>query len=356
MASRIGTYAFLAARLRTRIGKLLPDERLEELAKAATVDEALLLLRGTRYERLADPWTASGDLRAVEAALRSMEIELHAELRRGREGPLGAFVDALAQRVEAANLKDALRLWFDARVRGGEVAVRSGYLHRDAIVHALDIDAVLAAEDADGLASALSATPYEAVLRAETARALEAGSLFELELALDRLHFRLLFEAVNALEPVDRKVAERQVGLEVDLTNLAWLVRFRAYGRMDAKAALSRLIPWGAPVDARAVTAAWESGNLSEALGGMLGSLRGGSGLGLLAGAGGGELSRLALIERALRELGLAEARKLLAGDPFTVGVVLAYLRLERDELARVRAGLGAARYRTGAERAREAS
>ncbi|MBN1242871.1 MAG: V-type ATPase subunit [Spirochaetales bacterium] len=352
MPSRIGTYAFLAARLRTRIGKLLPDERLEEVAKAATVDEALLALRGTRYERLAEPWNATGDLRAVEAALRSMEIDMHAELRRDREEPIRSFIDALAQRLEAANLKDALRLWFDARVRGGDVSVRSGYLHRDAIVHPLDLDAVLAAEDAEGLAAALAGTPYAAAVAAEAGKAMAAGSLFELELALDRLHFRLLFDAVKGLGPVDRKVAERQVGFEVDLTNLAWLVRFRAYGGMDAAGALSRLIPWGAPVDARTVSEAWETGNLSEAVGGMLGA----RGLEVLAGSAGNELSRLALIERALRELGLLEARKLLSGDPFTIGVVLAYLRLERDEMARVRAGLGAARYGTGAARAREAS
>ena len=47
------------------------NERLEEIAKAATVDEALLSLRGTRYEALAVPWNATGDLRAVEAALAS---------------------------------------------------------------------------------------------------------------------------------------------------------------------------------------------------------------------------------------------------------------------------------------------
>jgi len=352
MPSRIGTYAFLAARLRTRIGKLLPDERLEEIAKAATVDEALLSLRGTRYEALAVPWNATGDLRAVEAALRSMEIDMHAELRRDRGEPLRSFVDALAQRLEAANLKDALRLWFDARFRGGDVSVRSGYLHRAPVVHPLDLDAVLEAGDAEGLVAALAGTPYEAVAAAEARKAVEAGSLFELELALDRLHFRLLFDALRALGPVDRKVAERQVGLEVDLTNLAWLVRFRAYGGMGAKEALSRLIPWGRPPDAKAIAAAWETGNLSEAVGGMLGE----RGLGALASGAGNELARLALIERALRELGLVEARKLLAGDPFTVGVVLAYLRLEREELARVRAGLGAARYGTGAARAREAS
>lgn len=352
MPSRIGTYAFLAARLRTRIGKLLPDERLEEIAKAATVDEALLLLRGTRYEVLAAPWNASGDLRAVEAALRSMEIDMHAELRRDREEPLRSFIDALAQRLEAANLKDALRLWFDARFRGGDMSVRSGYLHRATVVHPVDLDAVLEAADAEALAAALAGTPYENVAAAEAGRAVAAGSLFELELALDRLHFKLLFDAMKALGPVDRKVAERQVGLEVDLTNLAWLVRFRAYGGMGAKEALARLIPWGAPLDAKAISAAWETGNLSEAVGGMLGD----RGLQVLAGGGGNELSRLSLIERALRELGLVEARKLLSGDPFTVGVVLAYLRLEREEMARVRTGLGAARYGAGAARAREAS
>jgi len=61
--------------------------------------------------------------------------------------------------------------------------------------------------------------------------------------------------------------------------------------------------------------------------------------------------ARLQLIGRILDEIKHQEVRRILCGYPFTVGIILAYFVLKRDELKRVRTLINAKYYGKPQER-----
>jgi len=63
--------------------------------------------------------------------------------------------------------------------------------------------------------------------------------------------------------------------------------------------------------------------------------------------------SKLATLERVLREMRNMEARKLLAGNPFSIGIIIAYFILLGDEIVSVRTILNAKYYGLSEERIR---
>jgi len=55
--------------------------------------------------------------------------------------------------------------------------------------------------------------------------------------------------------------------------------------------------------------------------------------------------SRLLLIHRILEEIMKQEVRRILAGYPFTIGIILSYFILKRNELKKIRTILNAKKY-----------
>ena len=80
MAGSLKTYAFINAKLKTRISRLLPDSFLAELARAHSLQEAIASLAGTAYGFLASVYDETGDLKMCELALYRKEIALYAEV------------------------------------------------------------------------------------------------------------------------------------------------------------------------------------------------------------------------------------------------------------------------------------
>ncbi len=356
MPDALKTYGFLSAKLKARISKTMPPETMDRLIKARSLPEAVQFLRGTAYAAIEEAYSSTGDLRAGEALLYERELRLYTDLLRYLEEPALSFVKALAIRYEIEQVKDAVRLWFDARVRGRDSAGRTGYLYRGTIVHRVDVDGLLGAADADGVAEALSGTPYAAIARAELPAAVSSRSVFSFELALDRYYYDEAFEAAAGLGGRDREAAERAIGVDVDLQNVSWLIRFKDFYGMGAEEAIGRLIPRGRAIKPAAMAAAWEDERGSRGAGAIGLDLLGRSyrGIGALIG-GGDSAARLAVLEAAIRRVADDEARKSLCGYPFSIGVVLAYFTKKRAEMRAVLTILNAKYYGLSDERIRSA-
>jgi len=357
MNDALSTYGFLSAKLKTRISKTLPPEAIDRLVKARSLPEAVLFLKGTAYAAIEEAYSATGDLRAGEALLNARELELFTGLFRFLGEPVLSFVRALSLRYEVDKVKDAVRLWFDARVRGRDVDGKSAYIYRGAIVHALDVDEIVRAPDVDALIAAFRSTPYAAIARREAEAAVAARSVFAFEVALDRFYYDEAFAAAAGLGRRDRAVAERILGVDVDMQNVSWLVRFKGFYGMSAEKALSYLIPRGKAIDAAAVSAAWSEGKAGPGAGGSFGidllrKAYGEAGA-LLGGSGGDAGARLAMMEAALRRVSMAEADRNLGGYPFSIGVVLAYFTKSREEIRTVMTILNAKYYSLPEERIR---
>ena len=145
MPGPLKKYAFINAQLRARISKILPEEFPRQMAGAASLAEAAQMLAGTPFAAAEAAYTRTGDIKMAELELLRAEVELYREIEGRVEGQVRELVYALATRFEVEELKGALRLWFDARVRGRRIEGSQGYLLRERIHHALDLDRIVGA-------------------------------------------------------------------------------------------------------------------------------------------------------------------------------------------------------------------
>ncbi len=166
-----------------------------------------------------------------------------------------------------------------------------------------------------------------------------------MEIALDHHFYRQLLAAVGGLKPRDRDIARRMIGAEIDLANINWLIRFKSFHKLAPERALACAIPEGIYLNPQAVAEAYAADNPSAVLAELV--RRRYPGLsGLLAPREEAEsYARLVMIERILAEILLLEVRHLLAGYPFTIGILLAYFVLKSAEIRRIMTILNAKFY-----------
>jgi V/A-type H+-transporting ATPase subunit C len=351
LAGAVQKYGFINAKLRARISKILPEEQLAEMARAKSLTEAVELLKNTSFAVVASVFSKTGDIKSAELELARREVRLYLELEELTKGEVRAIVYALAERFEVENLKHALRLWFDSRVRGRRIDAAVGYLLRDRVHRDLALDRIVNAASLQEAAQALEGTPYGEPVGRSAAEVAQVRSLFPVEIALDHHFYRQLLAAVNGLGPRDRDIARRMIGAEIDLANINWLIRFKGFYKLAPERALACAIPEGIHLSPEAVAEAYAADNPTAVLAELV--RRRYPGLsGLLASREAVEsYARLVMIERILAEILMLEVRHLLAGYPFTIGILLAYFVLKSAEIRRIMTILNAKFYNWPEER-----
>ena len=350
MPGSLRTYAFINAKLKTRISGILTDAFYRNMVRTQTLNEAVSQLAGTPYEELVRIYNETGDLKMCELSLYRQEIGLYWEVERHVKDSVLAFVQALSTRYEIYNLKNALRIWFDRSVRHRNVALEASYLCRDRVHFAIDFDAVVAAENLEEIAELLGGTPYGRIVADGAGQVATAGSLFPVEVALDHHYFAQVFQATEQLPARDAEIARRMIGVEVDLQNVSWLARMRRFYKLESDRLQEVIIPHGLNLELSMLRQ--DNGDkepvdlLLDLVTRKYAALKP-----LLSGGAGDQLSRLGLIESVLEEIATYEVRRALAGNPFTIGIILSYFVLKQRELRKLVSILNAKNYELTEER-----
>jgi V/A-type H+-transporting ATPase subunit C len=344
-------YGFINAKLRARISKILPESLSAEMSRAKSLSEAVELLRNTDFAVVQSVFGQTGDLKSAELELTRKEVRLYLELESLTKDEVRSLVAALAERFEVDNLKHALRLWFDSRVRGRRIDAAVGYLLRERVHRDLALDRIVNAGSLEEAAEALAGTPYAEPVARQAAEVVRLQSLFPLEIALDQHFYRQLLAAVDGLGTRDREIARRMIGAEIDLANINWLIRFKSFYKLDSQRALACAIPEGIWLSPQAVAEAYAMDNPSAVLGELVRRRYAGLASLLTPREATDSYARLVLIERILAEILMLEVRHLLAGYPFTIGILLAYFVLKSAEIRRIKTVLNAKFYNWPEER-----
>ena len=319
---RIGTYAFLNAKVRAMRSGLLNGPVYQRLAAAQTLQELLRVLSETQYQHLADSGKFK-ELNLIERALFYEEVRRIRVIEKHSEGDVRQFISLFLERYEGERLKVLLRCWHRKLGPGADVL-------REKILFDVPVDAVLSAARLDEVVSLLECTPFrEALERAEAAYS-EEESVFPLELAVDRAVFGRLWGAVESFGREDRRIAGRLVGLEVDLKNLEWVGRFREYYRIAQGQIVDFLLPRGF----RLTTDRLRQVAAGESVDDALRDVVRGSRIRLPEAETGRTLE---LLEGLLHHVLLAEARRAFGMFPFSIGAVMGYLTLVRIEIRNIR-------------------
>lgn len=332
MATALSTYAYMNAKLRGRIGKLLDEEFFRRVASARSFPEAIAMLAGTPYEAAAEAYTRTGDVKMSELELVRTEWARLASLDHSIPDAIRPFTDAVLRRFEVASVKQALRLWFEHAVRGRPIDEKIAYLVRDERVHDAPVDACINASGADDVVAALAGRPYADALAGPLGRVEQSGSLFEAEVALDRWYYGRLVEEARVLGGRDAPVALRLLGLQIDMLNVNWIVRMhRAYGSEHGDL-LEAVLPGGTLIRPEDARDAYRADRPIDELLGVLSSRHP-----IVASQRPDEdtrgARRLALLEELLRAVLFAEVHRTLGGYPFTIGTMLAYVLLVENEV-----------------------
>ncbi|MFO7849239.1 MAG: V-type ATPase subunit [Spirochaetia bacterium] len=353
MPGKLKTYGFINAKIRARLAELLTEEDFSDLIKAGSAEEAVQMLRekGAYAEEISE-YGSTGDVRAVEFALMVHEIHLLRDLLKNLPGKPADFTENLLLRYEVETLKNALRLWFERSVRGRNIAGGSSYLYTHRIIHDIPYDAVVDAETAGDLPEVLKGTPYSELISPLIPEMEANRHLFPLEIALDYYYFSRLLGSAESLSGKDRKIALRVIGMEVDLLNIDRIVRFVSFYRNEEREKWDLILP-GGRIEKAVLKRAYMQDNIENALATLLSKeYRGYRAFAELE--GGDPYTYLQGVEDMLRRILYDEVKRLLWGNPFTVGTILAYLFLKRKEVRSVVRLLNAKQYGLSEERIRE--
>ncbi len=341
MARPLSKYSFINAKLRARISKILPGEMFEQLAKAPSLDDALALLRDTPFAGLEEIYSRTGDLKQAELELLKNEIELYRNIRQYLHHNSMELVDALLTQFEIDNLKNAIRIYFNRKIRKRPDDISIHYILYDRIIHEMPIDIILNAENFDEIAGVCEGTPYSQIIRKYSHTVESEGSLFRMEIAFDHFYYKNLLSSVDKQDKRDRTIALRLTGVEIDLQNINWIIRFKNFYDLPLDAVLAAIVPGGFNLDKSIIDELYSAQNVTSVLQGFVKSKYPGLSA-LLSSQTSDSTSRLLLIRRILEEIMKHEVQRILAGYPFTIGIILSYFVLKRNELKKIRIILNA--------------
>jgi vacuolar-type H+-ATPase subunit C/Vma6 len=346
MAGPLSKYSFINAKLRARISKILPDDRLRQMESAPSLDAALALLRETPFAGLEETYSQTGDLRQAELELLKDEIELYRGIREHVHRDSVELVDALLLQFEIDNLKNAIRVYFDGKIRQRSADAGAHYILYDRIIHDIPVDIILNADNFDEIAGVCEGTPYSQIIRKYCHTVESEGSLFRMEIAFDHFYYDNLLSSIKKLDRRDHTIALRLTGVEIDLQNIDWIIRLRNFYALPLDAVLATIVPGGLSLNRAIVEELYGVQNVTSVLQGFVKSEYPGLSA-LLSAQTSDSTSRLILIRRILEEIMKQEVQRILAGYPFTIGIVLSYFILKRNELRRIRTILNAKQYGT---------
>ena len=354
MPGSLKKYAYINAKLRTRLSKILTDDFFDKLIRTPSLPECVELFRNTPFGFVESVYNQTGDIKLIEIELFKREVTLYRELIPQLINEVASFVLALAAFYEIDNLKKAMRLWFDRRIRGRSIDDVVGYLYREKINHILPIDAIVNAESLEEIVLALQATPYADIIQRKSERMESLKSIFPIEIGLDHYYYEQLLTQVNNLKGMDLSIARRMIGVEIDIQNMNWIIRFKNVYDLPLEQVLSYIIPQGFSVSRESVMQVYSAKNPSEILSVLL-EKKYSSLQGMLASKTSEGASRLLLIESILEQIIRQEVRRVLGGYPFTIGIILAYFILKRNEIRKIMTLLNAKYYGLPAERIKSA-
>ncbi len=350
MTSPIGKYAFINAKLRARLSKILNEEFLEQLIRTRSLVESIQFFQNTGYSFIESIYTKTGDLKSVELELYNKEIRLYLELERYAHGEVLRFVKALANAFEIENLKNTLRLWFDRVIRKRDISVPYLYLYKKKIHHALNVDSIIGADSIEEIASVLAGTPYASIIRKSSHWLTERNSIFLSELLLDKFYYKTIRDEFKNLRGRDVGLAKRFIGIEIDLMNIDWLVRFKTMYNLSIDEALEYAIPYGTPLTRDKVAKVYEAQNVQELLAGYLHRTYPGLDA-ILASHPHDHGARFSVIERVLDHIMIYEIERSVTGYPFTIAIIIAYFIRKRSEIRKITTILNAKYYNIPEER-----
>jgi V/A-type H+-transporting ATPase subunit C len=312
-------FASINARVRAMYSSLLTKQDFVNLSEANDLDTLFGLLKHTAYgpylERLKDK-----ELNARRAAflIRSRLSESYHSIINNSPDYTRDVLTQMYRYYEVNNLKAVLRGiitnsdWDKVRfvlfpfgsegVIPAQAMVESGN-----VVQAVEL---------------LRNTPYYDTLAFAMKRFNVEQSLFPIEVALDLDYWRELWKAVKELPKQDQAYATRILGNLLDMNNLMWAIRYRAYHNLSEEEVINYTLPFGYHVRDEEIRSIAAGAEIAPIVKHVYPSLLGVDEM--LADLHSGLPKLELLLEKRIAE----QCHACFVGNPFQIGIPLGYLEL----------------------------
>lgn len=201
--------------------------------------------------------------------------------------------------------------------------------HEYALLTLEDLEEMVLTGSVAEAIQSISGTPYYDPLSHALNRYQAERSLFPLEVALDLAYNRRLWETLGRLRGQDHEHAMQLVGTLVDMDNLLWAIRYRAYHRLSEQEIINYTLPFGYQVDdddIRAIAAGADIASIVRRLYPDLADLA------ALEQLGPGGAAPLESLEVALQRRLVRMCYDEFVGYPFHIGIPIAYLLVTEYE------------------------
>jgi V/A-type H+-transporting ATPase subunit C len=331
VAGGVSGYAALNARVRIMYSYLLTPTELATMSEAPDLASLVASLRRTQYGPYLDK-------------LKDKEFTAHqlvSEIKEGlaakyqtviQSAPLQArrVLVQLYRHFEVNNLKAVLR----GIAAGGSDGTGGGTWDqiRDLLFPfgastVLPAEAMLQTGSVAAAVELLRATRYYEPLSQALKRYTAERNLFPLEVALDLHYWRQLWQEARKLPVEDQTQALRVLGALVDMNNLMWAIRYRVYQELSEEELINYTLPFGHRVRDEDIRAVAAGADLGSVVGRLYPNL---PGIDTLLP---NPKKSLPSLELSLKRHVIRECLAAFVGDPFHVGLPLAYLLLQDLEI-----------------------
>ncbi len=327
----VGTYGFINAKVRAMRSFLLKESDYRAMAAAQSVQDLLSVLSQTPFVDMVER-LESKNPQDIEQELLREEIRRLRVIEKKSRGECRRVVSLFLERYDAEKLKALFRMWHGK----GEKETR---ILREKVVYDFPVDGIVAARGLEEVIALLEGTPFQRVLAEAAPSYQERKTLFTLELAIDRDLFGRFWDITESLNRRDRRIARRLLGLEVDLENLNWIGRFRAYYNLSPVEIGDILLPHGYRIGRDDIRDVALGGDVWKAL------LRMTRGTQIDLQENLEEGAHLDALEHVLYVVLHSEARRAFKEFPFSIGSIMGYVYLVRIEMKNVKTLLYAKEY-----------
>ncbi len=326
MAGGVSGYAAINARVRVMYSYLLTAEDLERLSQVPDLPALVAALRQTAY----GPYLEA--LRERELTPQAIIHQIKRRLADAYQSVINVapfetrslFVQ-LYRYYEVNNLKAVLRGIVSGPERGSE---QSLWERVEEVLFPYGPMTVLPAQamvESGSVASAvelLRGTPYYDVLSFAMRRYNAEQSLFPLEVALDLYYWRQLWQEASKLLGADHGPALRIVGSLLDMNNLMWAIRYRVYQHLSEEELINYTLPFGYHVSDEDIRSIAAGADLSAIISRLYPGLPDVNSLLEEPKRG------LPILEQRIKRYLMEQCMAAFVGNPFHVGVPLAFLVL----------------------------
>ncbi|MBI5962526.1 MAG: V-type ATPase subunit [Chloroflexi bacterium] len=322
--SGVSGYAAISARVRAMYSALLSPQELIRLSDTPDFTSLLTQLKPTVYgsylESLKDKELTP---RRVVVQIKGRLADVYYSVIHMAPEHTRPLLTQLYRYFEVENLKAVLRsivtdpTW--ERVR--DVLFPYGSMS------VLPAQAMVEAGNVSAAVELLRGTVYEETLSFAMKRYSAEQNLFPLEVALDLNYWRKLWQEARHLSGQDQKQALRVVGAIIDMNNLMWAIRYRVYHNLSEEELINYTLPFGYHLrdeDVRAIAAGADIASVIQRvypdirdLNPLLEEPRSG----------------LPLLEIQLKQHVMKQCMSAFTGDPFHIGLPLAFLVLCQLEI-----------------------